>query len=109
MLFDDNASPTDAFLWAANQIKGADVQFNHVWTCASDPDAYTALWNLRCTPAFLAKATDSDRSVQAVLRYRSWELYGGRPVGTAEPARPSGYLTLTWHPSPRPIVHPPKG
>ena len=104
VLFDDNASPTDAFLWAADRIKGADVQFNHVWTCASDPDAYTALWNLCCTPAFLAKATDSDRSVQAVLRYRSWELYGCRPVGTAEPARPSGYEMLTWHPSPPPIV-----
>ena len=104
VLFDDNSSPTDAFLWAANRIKGTDVQFNHVWACASDPDAYTALWNLCCTPAFLAKATDSDRDVQAVLRYRSWELYGCRPIGTAEPVRPPGYETLTWHPSPPPIA-----
>ncbi len=65
-----------------------------------NPDAYTALWNLCCTPAFLAKATDSDRGLQAVLRYRSWELYGHRRVGTAEPVKPSGYETLTWHPSP---------
>jgi hypothetical protein len=104
VLFDDNASPTDAFLWAANRIKGTDVQFNHVWACASDPDAYTALWNLCCTPAFLAKATDSDPAVQAVLRYRSWELYGCLPAGTAEPVRPPGYETLTWHASPPPIA-----
>ncbi len=103
-LFDDNSSPTDAFLWAANRIKGTDVQFNQVWVCASDPDAYTALWNPCCTPAFLAKATDSERGVQAVLRYRSWELYGHRPVGTAEPVKPSGYETLTWHASPPPIA-----
>ena len=103
VLFDDNASPTDAFLWAANRIKGPDVQFNHVWPGASDPDAYTALWNLCCTPAFLAKATDSDPDVQAVLRYRSWELYGCRPAGTPEPIRPRGHETLRWHPSPPPI------
>ena len=104
VLFDDNASPTDAFLWAANRIKGPDVQFNHVWPGPSDPDAYTALWNLCCTPAFLAKATDSDPGVQAVLRYRSWELYGCRPAGTPEPIRPRGYETLRWHPSPPPVV-----
>lgn len=44
VLFDDNSSPTDAFLWAGNRTKATDVQFNDGWVCASDPDAYTALW-----------------------------------------------------------------
>ncbi len=50
VLFDDNSTPTDVFLWAANRVKGPDVQFNHVWSKPSDPSSYTALWNVCCTP-----------------------------------------------------------
>jgi hypothetical protein len=38
VLLDDNTSPTLAFLWAAGCQKGPDVQFNHVWSDAGDPD-----------------------------------------------------------------------
>lgn len=103
VLFDDNATPTDVFLWASNRTKGPDVQFNHVWTCARDPDAYTALWNLCCTPAFLAKATDTHADVVALLRYRAWDLYGCRPAREPEPRKPDGYDALHWAPMPEPV------
>jgi len=100
VLFDDNATPTDVFLWAANRIKGRDVQFNHVWSRPNDPDSYTALWNLCCTPAFLAKTSDSHPGVVAMLRYRSYDLYGVLPKGVGDPQRPDGYDELTWAPMP---------
>ena len=42
--------------------QGPDVQFNHVWSVSRDPDAYTALWHLCATPAFLAKCQWPRRS-----------------------------------------------
>ncbi|CAB4736234.1 unannotated protein [freshwater metagenome] len=96
VLFDDNATPTDVFLWAANRIKGPDVQFNHVWSRSKDPDSYTALWNLCCTPAFLAKTSDSHPGVVSMLRYRSYDLYGVLPEGVGGPLRPGHYGELTW-------------
>jgi hypothetical protein len=48
--FDDNRTPTDAFLWAAERRRGPDIQYNHIWSYSDDPDAYTALWNLCATP-----------------------------------------------------------
>src|SRR5262245_27146245 len=55
---------------------GPDVQYNHVWNDSANPDAYTALWNVCATPAFLAKTTDGSNhpDVVAALRYRAWEL-----------------------------------
>lgn len=103
VVFDDNAGPTDAFLWAAQRRKGPDVQFNHVWRCSDDPAAYTALWNICCTPAFLAKATDGHPECQQALRYRSWELYGCRPSDEPEPTRPAAYDTWEWAPMPPPL------
>lgn len=88
---DDNGPPTDAFLWAAERRKGRDVQFCHVWARSDSVDAYTALWNLCATPAFLAKTTGTDPAVQAALRHRAWELYGVRPAGEPESPTPPGY------------------
>ncbi len=105
VLFDDNTTPTDAFLWAAERTKGPDVQFNHVWSAPADPDAYTALWNLCCTPAFLAKASDTHRSTVAALRYRSWELYGHVPTGQPNPLRPEGYDIIRWAPAPAAVTN----
>ncbi len=105
VLLDDNTSPTLAFLWAAGRRKGRDVQFNHVWSGASDPDRYTALWNVCATPAFLAKTTDGSNhpEVTAALRYRSWELYQVRPADEAEPVPPAHYEELLWAPHPPPV------
>lgn len=103
VLFDDNTTPTDSFLWAARRTKGPDVQFNHVWNASRDPDAYTALWNVCCTPAFLAKTSDTHPETVAALRYRSWELYGYLPQGEAAPKPPLGYEELEWAASPEPV------
>lgn len=100
VLFDDNATPTDCFLWAAERRKGPDIQFNHVWTASKDPRSYTALWNLCCTPAFLAKTTDTHAGVGEMLRYRSWDLFREVPAGESTPERPPGYGHLVWAESP---------
>jgi hypothetical protein len=105
VLLDDNTTPTAAFLWSANRRKGNDVQFNHVWTRSNDPETYTALWNLCCTPAFLAKTSDTHPDVVAALRYRSYELYCHLPAGVERPREPAGYESLIWAPMPEPLVN----
>ncbi len=96
VLRDDNTSPTLAFLWAAGRSKGPDVQYNHVWNDSANPDAYTALWNLCATPAFLAKTTDGSNhpDVVAVLRYRAWDP-STTPSGRAHPAGAANRLRPT--------------
>ena len=77
-------------LWATNRVAKSDTQYNHVWSDSRDPDLVTALWNICCTPAFLAKTTDSYPRVQSLLRYGSFGYCGYLPAGTATlPARPS--------------------
>ena len=100
MLLDDNTSLTKAFLWAADREKGPDVQFNHVWRQSDDVPYYTALWNLCCTPAFLAKACDTHPVITEALRYRAEHLYGHRPQGVAPARKPDAYEELNWAPSP---------
>jgi hypothetical protein len=104
VLLDDNTSPTDAFLWAAGIERGKvrEMQFNHVWAVSHDPDAYTALWNICATPAFLAKTTDGSNhpEVVAALRFRAYRLYGVMPAGTPRPKEPAGYRELRWAPHP---------
>lgn len=105
VLLDDNRSPTDAFLWAAQQRRGPDVQFNHLFKVATesdmysaDPAIYTALWNICVTPAFLAKLTDVQRHahVLAALQRRSFDLYGYLPAGQSAPEPPNDYDSLKW-------------
>ena len=105
VMLDDNLGPTVAFTYAANLPKGRDVQFNHVWPSSKDPDAYTALWNLFATPAFLAKPTDTGKhpEVRDALRFRAFDLYGRRPAGQADPLEPPGYRDLAWAPHPDPV------
>lgn len=98
--FDDNTTPKVAFLWAADRVRGDDTQFNHVWMCTRNPDAYTALWNLCCTPAFLGKTTDNHPMVLALLQYRAWDLFAHRPSGMPIPPKPRTYEALTWAGSP---------
>ena len=96
VLFDDNATPTDAFLWSADRVKGPDVQFNHVLSRPADPDSYTALWNLCCTPAFLAKTSDTHDGVKAMLKFRAYQLYGYLPADEPAPVEPEGFGELRW-------------
>lgn len=104
VLLDDNSSPTAAFMWAAGiprrQVR--EMQFNHVWAVSRDPDAYTALWNICATPAFLAKTTDGSNhaEVVAALRFHAYRLYGVVPNGMTEPGEPPGYQDLRWPPHP---------
>lgn len=104
-MFDDNTGPTLAFLWAAQRVKGRDVQFNHIWSDPRDPDTYTALWNLCATPAFLAKTTDGSNHPEVVnlLRYRAFDCFGHIPAGQDQPTRPSGYDSLEWLKPPPPV------
>ncbi|MBA3999386.1 MAG: hypothetical protein C0461_02215 [Brevundimonas sp.] len=97
VMSDDNKSPTDAFLWS-NGInrRGRDSQFNHVYAASLDPDAYTALPNIVMTPAFLAKLTDTNAEVRALLAWRSFDLYGWRLSGVDIPDRPNAYASLEW-------------
>ena len=104
VMMDDNTSPTKAFLWAADREKGPDVQFNHVWQRSDDPQCYTALWNLCCTPAFLAKTCDTHPAITAALRYRAERLYGYRPDGEPPARQPDGYDDLVWAPFPPPVA-----
>lgn len=98
VMYDDNTTPTRAYLWSAQRSPGRDVQYNHLWGDPRNPSTYTALWNLAVTPAFLAKTTDGSNhpDVVAALRYRSYELFGYYPDGEAAPIRPSKYERLTW-------------
>lgn len=104
LAYDDNKSPTDAFLWCNGLTrKVKDVQFNHVYLNSQDPDQYTCLANLCVTPAFLAKLTDTNDGIRILLRYRVYELYGWVPVGQAPPPLPVAYKELHWA-SPLPPV-----
>jgi hypothetical protein len=106
VMYDDNQTPALAFMWAAQRIKGPDVQLNHLWGDPKNPATYTALWNMCATPAFLAKTTDGSNhpEVLALLRYRAFDLFGHSPEGEERPSKPGGYDTLTWlaHPDPVP-------
>jgi hypothetical protein len=99
----DNDTPTRAFLWAAGRSRGRDVQFNHLWTAAKDPQAYTALWNLCATPAFLAKLTDGKARPEtvSVLQYRAFKLY--EHYHEDQPVKPEGYDDITWRPTLEPV------
>jgi hypothetical protein len=100
LAYDDNKSPTDAFLWCngiAKKLK--DVQFNHVYLNSQDADQYTSLANLCVTPAFLAKLTDTNERVLNLLRYRVYALYRWVPVAHEPPSEPAGYAGLQWAPT----------
>jgi hypothetical protein len=96
--FDDNEAAQHAFRWSNPSLpaRWRDLQLNHVWTCSTDPDAFTAPANLCVAPSFLAKLTDHDRDIAALLRRRAFELYGWTPATEPEPARPPGYEALLW-------------
>lgn len=108
-MFDDNLSPTNAFLWAAGVSRSEvrDVQYKHVWSESGNRDAYKALWNVCVTSAFLAKTTDGSNHPEAVaaLRYRAYDLYNFAPIGVSVPSKPAGYDELRWVSHPKPVAN----
>ena len=95
---DDNAAPTAVFDWChgLKRAKARDLQLNHIYSRRDDPESFTALPNLCRTPAFMAKLTDNDAQTHALLKRRSFELYGWRPAGEPIPAEPPDYGALEW-------------
>ncbi|MEQ1812096.1 MAG: hypothetical protein ABL889_19365, partial [Terricaulis sp.] len=73
-----------------------DVQLNHIWPRSDDWRAFTAPANLAAAPSFLAKLTDHDPEIAALLRYRAIDLYGWAPSGEPAPPCPPGYHALVW-------------
>lgn len=82
-----------------------DVQLNHIWSRSNDPDCFTAPANLCAAPSFLAKLTDHDEDIAALLRRRAFELYGWRPAGEDPPQRPHNYTELDWAPPLAPVAN----
>ena len=66
----------------------------HIWplTCY-DEKYHTAIPNLVLLPAPLASLTDHDSEIQAILQYRSFELYKWIPNGKQRPQKPENYPT----------------
>jgi len=94
----DNLSPAVAFL-CANNLRKTDlkeIQYNHIYQRAYDPEYYTSLANICVTPAFLGKLTDKNRKVKQLLKYRVWAEYGFLPVGEPTPQKPDVYASLVW-------------
>jgi len=93
---DDNAVAHAAFVWSNHwRVAGRDIQLNHIYPRRSDPGAFTALANLCAGPSFLAKLTDHDPAIAALLQWRVQELYGWAPAGV-EPQEPAEYAGLVW-------------
>ena len=69
IMLDDNAAPTEAFIWANGISRSAyqDVQFNHIWPDSKEVSLYTNLANICVSPAFLAKLTDTDKDICELL------------------------------------------
>ncbi|MGO9585387.1 MAG: hypothetical protein ACLP2Y_04135 [Limisphaerales bacterium] len=102
VVYDDNAGPHMAFV-AANRLKSItgkrDLQLNHIWPgLAQDVRCYTSLANICVTPTFLAKLTDHSSEIQALLRFRAYELYAWHPPDSPQPSKPSDYDQLEWSP-----------
>ena len=97
--FDDNTAPTNVFDWINGRtVRPDDIQYNHVYDDSKNPDTYTCLANLCVTPSFLAKRTDHDPEIRALLRYRVWDIYHWHPAHEPEPVKPAGYENLVWAP-----------
>ena len=109
VMFDDNKSPTDAFMWANTWTKrGRDLQFNHVYQASDAVAHYTNLRNICVSPSFLAKLTDTHEEIIDLLRHRVYDLYGYTGPEELTPEIPATYSRLYWA-NPLPPVENPIG
>ena len=79
------------------------MQFNRIYARSDDLNCYTNLANLCASPAFLAKLTDTNSGIVALLQYRAFDLYGWKPNELDEPNKPVGYSSLQWCPPLPPV------
>lgn len=95
---DDNTYANQAIKRAVGIPSNCLVGFEacHIWpnTCY-DPRYYTTIANLLLIPRAIAGLSNHDPEVQAVLQYRSYELYGWYPEGLQCPSKPAFY-PRTW-------------
>lgn len=95
---DDNTYANQAIKRAVGIPNNCLVGFEscHIWpnTCY-DPQYHTTIANLVLIPRAIAGLSDHDPEVQAVLQYRSYELYGWYPKGQQCPSKPAFY-PRTW-------------
>ena len=103
IVFADNTVPQDVFQWAVGGVTGNDIQFKHVYSASADVTLYTSLANLCVTPSFLAKLTDHDEAICALLEYRVYDLYGFIPPQHKPPEKPKIYSELEWR-EPCPVI-----
>jgi hypothetical protein len=109
VFLDDNTTPKDLFIKAnalGVKTKNLGNHFNHIYRLSGYVEYYTSLANICMTPSFISRLTDSDEECKAILRYRSYRLYGNFfPEGFHEPHKPDGYdqLEELW-PKPKKIV-----
>jgi hypothetical protein len=75
----------------------------HIWpdTCY-DARCHTCIANLVLVPSPLMSITDYHPSIQAALKFRSWELYEWQPPGLPVPTKPERYPS-TWR-APEPFT-----
>ncbi len=94
--FDDNVVARDTFGWCNGRTRrGRDVHLNHIYQRRHDPGAFSAPANMCASPAFLAKLTDDDQDIKALLRRRAYHLYGWMPESNVPP-KPVSYDNLLW-------------
>lgn len=95
---DDNTYANQAIKRAVGIPDNCLVGFEscHIWpnTCY-DHRYNTTIANLVLIPRAIAGLSDHDPEVQAVLQYRSYELYGWYPEGQQCPSKPDFY-PRTW-------------
>ncbi len=99
LMHDDNMTPRWAFLWAhgiADTAHPNGWTFAHVWTAARDPDAYTNLANLVLMPEPLASMSDKQGPLMPYLQHHAQTVYGWKPRGVEDVAKPVGYDEITW-------------
>lgn len=98
---DDNSKANLAIKSAIFARPRKDCQLMHachVWpgTCY-DTRYHTSLANLVLLPAPLSGFSDHDERIAAILRYRSYELFGWHPSEVGAPAWPESYPEI-WAP-----------
>ena len=90
---DDNTYANIAIKKAiSSSIDFKNYMVCHIWPGTTYDERYhTLLANLVLIPRILANLSDYFNAVIDVLKYRSYELYGWHPEGTAAPQCPSYY------------------